>query len=104
MTYRVIIEPTAERGIRETIRWLTEQSSPHAAAKWFNGVSRTIDSLKSHPNRWPLAAESEKFPAEVRELLYGRHKRGKYRILFTVADDAVHVLYVRHSAQDELEP
>lgn len=104
MTYHIIIEPTAERGIRESVRWLTEQASPHVAAKWFNGLIQAIDTLKTFPARWPLAAESDKFPVEVRELLYGRSKRGKYRVLYTIADDAVHVLYVRHSAQDELEP
>jgi plasmid stabilization system protein ParE len=104
MTYRIIIEPTAERGIRESMKWLTAQASPHHAAKWLDGLIRAIDTLKTLPARGPLAAENDKFPVDVRELLYGRSKRGKYRILYTVADDAVHVLYVRHSAQDELEP
>jgi mRNA-degrading endonuclease RelE of RelBE toxin-antitoxin system len=36
--------------------------------------------------------------------MFGRGKRGKHRVLYTIADDDVHVLYVRHSAQDELEP
>jgi plasmid stabilization system protein ParE len=33
MTYRVIVEPTADRGIRETYRWIAENRSPSAAAK-----------------------------------------------------------------------
>lgn len=104
MTYRIVIEPTAELGIRETMRWRSEKMSPKGAAKWLEGLIRAIDVLKTHPTRWPLAAESDKFPVAVRELLHGRSKQGKYRILFTVDDDAVHILYVRHSAQDELEP
>ena len=44
------------------------------------------------------------FPAEIRELLYGgRGKRKhKHRIIFTVSEDTVYVLYVRHTARDEL--
>jgi hypothetical protein len=37
-------------------------------------------------------------------LLYGRSKRHKHRIIFTIREDTVHILYVRHSARDELEP
>lgn len=33
MRYRVIIDPSAERGIREAFRWITEHQSPDAAAK-----------------------------------------------------------------------
>jgi hypothetical protein len=28
----------------------------------------------------------------------------RHRIIFTIRDNAVHVLYVRHTARDELEP
>lgn len=104
MTYRVIIEPTAERGIRESVQWITAQASPAVAAAWFNGLIRKVDTLRSHPGRCPLAAENDKFQDEIRELLYGRQRRRKHRILFTVAGDTVHVLFIRHSAQDELEP
>ncbi|MFO0887993.1 MAG: type II toxin-antitoxin system RelE/ParE family toxin [Isosphaeraceae bacterium] len=104
MKYRVIIQPTAERGIRESMRWLTEHASPNHAAKWLEGLIRAIDTLKSMPGRGSLAAESEKFPVEIRELLHGRSKPGKHRILYTIAQGEVHILYVRHSAQDELEP
>lgn len=103
MTYRVIIEPTADRGIREAVRWISEKKSPAAAARWFNGLEKSIQSLRSLPRRCPVAAESDKFAEEIRELLHGPRSR-KYRILFTIREDAVHVLYVRHSAQDEVQP
>jgi hypothetical protein len=39
-------------------------------------------------------------------LLYGRggKRLHKHRIIFTVRKDTVHILYVRHTARDELEP
>ena len=47
-----------------------------------------------------------RFPEEIRELLYGRSgkRRRRHRIIFTIRDDAVHILYVRHTARNELEP
>ncbi len=104
MTYRIIIEPTAERGIRAAVRWKTEHASPAVAVKWFNSLIKQIDTLKFHPTRCPLAMENDNFPEEIRELLHGRQKHHKHRIIFTIRDDIVHILYVRHSARDELEP
>ena len=104
MTYHVVIEPTAERGIREAVRWITRQSSSHAVAtRWFHGLVRKFDTLKSSPKRCPIAAENDKFPEEIRELLYGK-RNNKYRIIFTIRGNAVHVLHVHHGARDEPEP
>ncbi len=103
MTYRVIIEPTAERSIREAVRWISRRKSPLAAAKWFNALEKKIRTLRTLPGRCPLAAEDDKFPEEIRELLHGR-QRQKYRVLFTIRQDEVHVLFVRHGAQDEIGP
>ena len=33
MTFRIIIEPTAEREIRSTVRWKSEYASPTVAAR-----------------------------------------------------------------------
>ena len=103
MTYRVIVEPTAEREIRAAVRWKTENASPTLAAKWFHGLLKKIDTLRTHPTRCPLAAENDEFPVEIRDLLYGR-RGNMFRIIFTIKDNYVLVLYVRHGAQQELEP
>jgi hypothetical protein len=71
MTYHIIIEPTAEREIRSAVRSKTEHTSPTAAARWYNGLIRKIETLRHHPTRCPLAAENDKFDEEIRELLYG---------------------------------
>jgi plasmid stabilization system protein ParE len=74
MTYQVIIEPTAERGIRSAVRWIAEAQSPTAAARWYNGLLKKVATLKTHPFRCPIAAENDKFPEEIRELLYGKRR------------------------------
>ena len=80
--------------------------SPAVADQWLDGLYKAIDTLKTRPLRCPLAPESHKFPEEIRELLYGRggKRKHKHRIIFTVREDAVYVLFVRHTARDELEP
>jgi hypothetical protein len=42
MTYRIIIEPTAERETRSAVRWKTEHASPTVAARWYNGLLKKI--------------------------------------------------------------
>jgi plasmid stabilization system protein ParE len=106
MTYHIVIEPTAEREIRAAVRWKTENASPTVAVRWYNGLIKKIETLRRHPSRCPLATENGKFPEDIRELLYGPpgKQKHKHRIIFTIREDAVHILYVRHTARDELEP
>lgn len=60
-----------------------------------------IATLQEKPQRSALAVEHDIFPEEVRQLLYGKAKN-IYRVLFTIRDSTVYVLYVRHSAQAPL--
>ena len=53
--------------------------------------------LEAFPGRCRLAPENGPFEFEIRQLLYGN-----YRLLFTVRDDTVVILHVRHrAAMDE---
>jgi plasmid stabilization system protein ParE len=68
-----------------------------------NGLFRAIESLNKMPFRCSLAIENDYFEEEIRQLLYG--KRGRvYRIIFTIREEEVHILFVRHSAQKPLSP
>jgi plasmid stabilization system protein ParE len=102
MTYRVIIQPIAMVEMREAYLWIARDSS-RAAARWYNGLERAIETLAENPGRCPLAPESEYFKEEIRELFYGK-RGGVYRILFTISEDTVSVLYVRHGARDYVRP
>ena len=100
MTYHVIIQPQAEAEIEAAYLWKYD-NSPQAAARWFAGIVEAINSLDQFPVRCPLAPENEHFTQEIRQLLYGP-RNDIYRILFTIQGDAVHVLHVRHGAQQHL--
>jgi plasmid stabilization system protein ParE len=103
MTYRIAVEATAEHEIRAIVRWKTQNASPTVAARWYNGLLKKVATLRNYPARCPIAAENDKFPIEIRELLYGR-RRNVFRIIFTIRDDTVAILFVHHAAQQELEP
>lgn len=98
--YRVIIEPEAVAGIESAYEWI-QDFSPDRAAAWLNGLLDAIQSLSRMPARSSLAPENEYFDEEIRQLLYGKQRR-VYRILFTIRDNEVYILFVRHSAQAPL--
>jgi len=106
MRYRVELAATAMADIRGQAQWLRENISAPAATKWLDGLYKAIDTLQIRPLRCPVAAESHEFPEEIHELLYGKRgkRKHKHRIIFTVREETVYVLYVRHTARDRLEP
>ena len=95
--WSVIVELPAQRDIAEARLWLAERE-PDAADRWFNSIYDAIGSLEIFPERCPLAPESKTLRTEIREVFHGR-RQYKYRILFTVAENEVHVLHVRHGAR-----
>jgi plasmid stabilization system protein ParE len=95
--WNVIVELPAQQDIEEAYLWLAERD-PEAAIRWFNCIYDTIGSLELFPERCPLAPESNYFNREIRETFHGRRQH-KYRILFTVMENDVHVLHVRHGAR-----
>jgi len=100
MTFQVEITPIAERQIEQAYQWYREHN-PEFADRWFRGLMNAIATLQEKPKRCGLAVEHDIFPEEVRQLLYGKSKN-IYRVLFTIRDVTVYVLYVRHTAQSPL--
>lgn len=96
MEHSVIIQPRARRDIENVVR-----SARGGATRWVARLTVAIASLKSLPERYPLAAEADDIGTELRELLFGK-RNGTYRILYRIDGQTVHVLRVRHAAQDTL--
>ena len=61
----------------------------------------TVATLQEMPLRCGLAPENDTFNQEIHQLIYGK-SRNKYRILFTLREDTVFILHVRHSSQAPL--
>ncbi len=95
--YLVVVTPFAEDNIREAHEWfLTE--NPVYAAKWLDNIEKGISSLENSPKSHPIAPESEDFDCEIRHMIIGRGV--PWRVFFTVDDETVHVLHVRHGKRD----
>jgi plasmid stabilization system protein ParE len=102
MTFRVETTPAAERDADVILEWLLSEGAGETGWRWFAALQDAIASLVEFPARCPLAPENSAFPFEVRHLLYGR-KPHVYRILFTVQDQTVYVLHIRHGRRQPLK-
>lgn len=103
MTYRVVIMPRAERDLR-TIHQYIRQDAPGVANRWLKRARQAASSLARYPERCSLAPESSSFNEPIRQLLFGSGSRGTYRFLFTVVEETVYVLHVRHGSMLPLSP
>lgn len=92
----------AREVIADAVRWLSERS-PEAAVRWLDGLEQTISGIADFPTRCAIAPETDTIGIEIRQQLYGR-RAGRYRILFAVRGEIVHVIHVRHGARDMMQP
>ena len=103
--YQLEVTERARDDADAAYAWMTENVSPVFAEKWYQGLFKQIETLTKLPTRCPIARESRKFPEKIQELVYGKVKhKHKYRILFTIRDDTVVILYVYHSSRKDLKP
>jgi hypothetical protein len=93
MKYTVDISTEAQANILSAFNFIAE-SSPMNAAKWLQGLYKSIDTLEMFPRRCGEAREQAFSTQELRQMIYKSH-----RIIFTIDDarQVVSVIYVRHS-------
>ena len=96
MKYKVEFTYQAESEANAAYRWIANDA-PSNALNWFEGLIQAIETLGSMPERCAIAPESEDIGQEIRHLIYG-----KYRVLFSIEDQTVFVLHIRHGAQKYL--
>jgi plasmid stabilization system protein ParE len=72
VTYRLRVTAQAMVDADETHAWISDHLSVDQADRWYQGLFKQMETLTRHPTRCPRAAESDKIPEELRELLYGK--------------------------------
>lgn len=98
MPYDVIVLPSAQRDINRTHKWMTKNASK-GLATWHQQMAKALASLESFPARCALARENPYFREELRQLLCGQ-----YRVIFTIKEQEVHVIHIRHTSRKPLRP
>ena len=102
MKHIVSISPQAHRDINRNARWWSGHHSLDGALRWSDAIYDQIETLAEFPESHGLSAENDQFPFEIRDKLLGLGSRPSHRAVFTIRDNTVYVLTVRHAAQESL--
>jgi toxin ParE1/3/4 len=94
--FRVRIEAEAKDNLREHYQNLRSRNpGSEYPNRWFVGIRAAIRDLATSAQECGLAYEDRFFAETIRQRLFD-----SYKILFVIREDRVHVLHIRHQAQD----
>jgi plasmid stabilization system protein ParE len=89
--YKVLFEDSAQTDARKSYDWGCSVWGKRKAQQWARDLrSAVLKQLATAPKAFPLAPEDSEFPEEIRQMIVGR-----YRVLFTIKAQRVHVLHIR---------
>ncbi|MCF1457981.1 MAG: type II toxin-antitoxin system RelE/ParE family toxin [Shewanella sp.] len=92
--YRVEIKPTAENDLENRYLQIAEES-PQNAVSWYLDMISAIEKLDTLAERCPIAPEDVDIGLGIRHLIIGN-----YRVLYSIRNDIVEVLHIRHGRHD----
>ncbi len=101
--FHVRLDEEATRNVDSIYRWIAERSAD-GATRWYRSLLRVLDRLGEHADRFPEAPEGHRFDERVRCVMFRMRSGRTYRVLFTIAGEEVHVLFVRAPGQDWASP
>ena len=101
MVHSVQIGLLAHRDMAGVFLHISKRVSLFSANKWYTEIIKKIRTLANHPERYALDDQAVDLGFELRVMLHG-NRRHTYRILFTIDDQTVNVLRIRHAAQGSL--
>jgi plasmid stabilization system protein ParE len=94
--FRVRIEAEAKDNLRQHYQNLRSRNPGSAYSdRWYLGIREVIRGLATSARECGLAYEDRFFAETIRQRLFD-----PYKILFVIREDRVHVLHIRHQAQD----
>ena len=94
--YRVVFSPSSQEDLKLTLEWLKQKVPMEKVKEWYHSFKEQIESLRHLPKRCPLAPENGLWgKEEIRQLLFVKYP-SVYRVLFTVNEDTVQILNIRH--------
>jgi plasmid stabilization system protein ParE len=95
--HKVVTTDLAAAEIEEVYCFIRDRDGPGRAANWRRNMYAKVEFLEVFPERCGLAPESDGCRVELRNTFYGQ-----YRIIFTVREEEVVVLHIRHGSRQDL--
>ncbi|MCA9027029.1 MAG: type II toxin-antitoxin system RelE/ParE family toxin [Planctomycetaceae bacterium] len=93
MARSVRFSSTARQDVHDIVAYI-HQDAPANALRWRRQLYEKLKILRSERVSFALAPENEFARCEVRQFLFGR-----YRVLYTIREQEVYILTVRHGSR-----
>jgi plasmid stabilization system protein ParE len=97
--HRVVLTGRAERDADDIYAWIARRS-PDGAAKWYAAFRKMLRSLENDPARHAPAPEGASLGLDVQQALFKTRYGHRYRALYTIIRDVVHVIAVRGAGEE----
>lgn len=98
--FRVVLEQPARDDIERYYRRAMVAGAELNAARWYNRIVDAILALEDVPEWRPSIPEQDEFPEKLYQVVF----ESRYRIIYAVVEDRVHILCVRGPGMRELAP
>jgi len=99
MAFRVRLTPRAA-GDADAIYHRVTVEAPFAGLRWYGRLMETLRSLDTLPERGKIVPGLSRSDPPVRRILFGR-KPNVYRIYYSIQNQTVRILHIRHGARRE---
>ena len=102
MTFEVRVSAQAERDVDMIFDWLAQRIE--GAIRWYQTFLNTLRTLPSRAEGCGIAYEAEQLGVDLRQTLFKTRRGNSCRIAFIIRSSVAHVLAVRGTGQDLLQP
>jgi plasmid stabilization system protein ParE len=103
MGFEVVVTSRAQWDLNEARTYIARYA-PETAETWYVEFLKALCDLENHPETYPIAAEGEDLPFELRQFLYRTRSGRVNRALFTIVGSQVRVLAIRRPGQRAVSP
>jgi len=98
MEFRIDFTLLALQDLDDICSWAVSEA-PSRGADWFFRLEEAILSLRTMPERYPVALEFARSTPSIRRMVYGSRPHG-YKIYYRIVGESVQVLHVRHGKRE----
>jgi plasmid stabilization system protein ParE len=102
MNYTPRLLAKASLDLDHIYHWLAEHS-PQGANEWYRALSKSVEGLRTDPERFGRAPDS-RLGIPFRQRLFKTRRGKRYRLIFTIEGNQVYIFRIRGPGEPPLTP
>lgn len=99
MSRRVVLSVRATKQIDQSAEWWAHHRSIEQASRWLAEIHDAIAQLAERAEMFPTCPDAKPSSRDIREMLFGLSGKVTHRVIYSLTDERVMIIAVRHVAQ-----